>query len=89
MSCLNSGYRISKDGEGTKSEQALDASELSSTLVNSSSYMKSIISYPYFASFSGVKTLLERLVLGEAAVSGEGGRGMEKGLSAMVNGGSP
>ena len=89
MSCLNSGYRISTDGEGTKSEQALDASELSSTLVYSSSYVKSIISCPFFASFSGVKTLLERLVLGEAAVSGEGGRGMEKGSSAMVNGGSP
>ena len=28
-------------------------------------------------------------MLGEATVSGEGGRGMEKGLSAMVNGGSP
>ena len=27
------------------------------------------------------------LMLGEAAVSGEGGSGMEKGLSAMVNGG--
>ena len=37
--------------------------------------------------FSGVETLLERLVLGEAAVSGEGGSGIEKGSSAMVNGG--
>ena len=89
MSCLNSGYRISKDGEGTKSEQALDGSGLSLTLVYSSSCMKSIISCPFFASFSGVKTLLERLVLEEAAVSGEGGRGMKKGSSAMVNIGSP
>ena len=89
MSCLNSGYRISKDGEGNKSEQALDGSELLSRLVYSSSCMKLIIFCPFFASFSGVETLLERLVLGEAAVSGEGGRRMEKGSSAIVNGGSP
>ena len=85
MSCLNNGYRISKDGEGTNSECALDGSDLSLKLVYSSSYMKSIISSPFFASFSGVKTLLERLVLGKAAVSGEGGRGMEEGSSAMVS----
>ena len=75
---------MGKDGEGTKSERA-DGSDLSLTLVYSSSYMKSIISSPFFASFSGSKTLLERLVFEEAAVSGEGGRGMEKGSSAMVN----
>ena len=74
MSCLNNGYRIGKDGEGTKSECAFDGSDLSLKLVYSSSYMKSIISRPFFDSFSGVKTLLERLVLGEAAVSGEVGR---------------
>ena len=43
---------------------------------------------PFFVSFSGVKTLLVWLVLGEAAVRGEGGRGMEKGSSAMVTRGS-
>ena len=42
---------------------------------------------PIFCCFSGVGTLLVWLMLGEAAVSGEGGSGMEKGLSAMVNGG--
>ena len=85
MSCLNNGYRISEGGEGTKSEHALDSSDLLLKLVYSSSYMKSIITSPFFDSFSGVKTLLERLVLGEAAVSGELGRGMEKGSSTMVN----
>ena len=85
MSCLNNGYRISKGGEGTNSECALDGSDLLLKLVYSSSYMKSIISSPFFDSFSGIRTLLERLVLGEAAVSGEVGRGMEEGSSTMVN----
>ena len=85
MSCLNNGYRISEGGEGTESEHALDGSDLLLKLVYSSSYTKSIISSPFFDSFSGIRTLLERLVLGEAAVSGEVGRGMEEGLSAMVN----
>ena len=87
MSCLNSGYRISKDGEGNKSEQALDGSELLSRLVYSSSCMKLIIFCPFSVVFSGVKTLLMCLMLGEAAVGEEGGSGTEKGLSAMVNGG--
>ena len=49
--------------------------------------MKSIISCPFSIVFSGVRSLLAWLRLGEAAVSGEGGRGMEKRSSAMVNGG--
>ena len=49
--------------------------------------MKLIISCPFSVLFSGVETLLVWLMLGEAAVSGEGGNGIEKGLSAMVNGG--
>ena len=42
---------------------------------------------PISVVFSGVETLLVWLRLGEVAVSGEGGRGMEKRSSAMVNGG--
>ena len=40
---------------------------------------------PISVVFSGVETLLVWLRLGEVAVSGEGGRGMEKRSSAMVN----
>ena len=85
MSCLNNGYRISKGGEGTKSERSLDGSDLSLKLLLSSSFMKSIISSSFWDSFSGVETLLERLVFREAAVSGKVGRGMEEGSSVMVN----
>ena len=49
--------------------------------------MKLIIFCPFSVVFSGVKTLLMCLMLGEAAVGEEGGSGTEKGLSAMVNGG--
>ena len=87
MSFLNKGYRISEEGEGNGSEQTLDGPELSSGSEWYSSCMKLIISCPFSVVFSGVQTLLEWLMLGEAAVSGEGGRGMEKGSSAMVNGG--
>ena len=87
MSFLNSGYRISEEGEMNESEQALDGSELLSGSVKPSSCMKLIISCPFSVAFSGVKTLLMWLMFGEAAESGEGGSEVEKGSSAMVKGG--